>query len=235
MKSYFTLITIPSLLQAKNLKDRFNSINQSQNNGMRALNIALVGDLEDIDNYGCWCHFAENWTYGRGNPVDEYDMECQKVLRGYECIRMDDVDENGGPSTCVPYELNYDEPLNIDHTFTDEFLISTCTNNNNNGNDAFCKIRSCIVESFFVRNIALLDNSNLQPNPSFRADNGFDFDATCGVHAPGASGKACCGSYPTRFPYQTRGGDIQCCQNKHVYNDVLFNCCQDGTVEISCL
>lgn len=206
-----------------------------QNGPNRSLNIALIANLKNVDDYGCWCHFKNSWTKtGKGKPVDIYDEECQKAMRGYECIRVDDVDENA-QVTCYPYEIEYDEPLNIDHDSTDEALIQVCTDQNNHGVNAQCKIRSCIVESFFVRNIAALDQAGAEMQDQYRIENGFDFDANCGVNiVTGPGGKACCGSYPTRYPYQTRGGDYKCCHNQHVYNEVMFACCDNGSIDISC-
>lgn len=46
--------------------------------------------------------------------------------------------------------------------------------------------------------------------------------------------KECCGTFPKRFPFNTLGGDRQCC-NGRTYNQAAgFQCCADSYVSMSC-
>ena len=41
----------------------------------------------------------------------------------------------------------------------------------------------------------------------------------------------CCGSYPDRFPYKTKGGERHCCGAK-TFNSQFFTCCDQESSEI---
>lgn len=45
--------------------------------------------------------------------------------------------------------------------------------------------------------------------------------------------KACCGSYPLRFPYNRKGGARKCCGSQ-TYFSTLMSCCADMSVKIVC-
>ena len=203
----------------------------------KSLNLQLSAVFNDIDGYGCWCHFGENWRKGQGQPVDVFDQECANLFKGYQCISMDTETEEGNGFTCLAYETQYLEPLQISFDTPDEFLINDCESKNIFGNDSAlstCRVRSCIVESFFIRNLAIHKFSGEATNDEFLLENGFDYDSQCFVKKIGRQEKACCGNYPSRFPYQTRGGDFQCCGENLPYNSVLFQCCDDGVPRLSC-
>lgn len=44
--------------------------------------------------------------------------------------------------------------------------------------------------------------------------------------------KTCCGSYPNRFPYTTRG-ERGCCGQK-TFNSLVFHCCEEDVISLSC-
>ena len=44
--------------------------------------------LEDVNGYGCWGYFGENYTRGKSQPVDELDRYFRDLHHGYECRRV---------------------------------------------------------------------------------------------------------------------------------------------------
>ena len=38
----------------------------------------------------------------------------------------------------------------------------------------------------------------------------------------------CCGEYPKRSPYNT--GEKQCCHEQHIFNPLMHDCCDDGSL-----
>lgn len=209
-------------------------INAQDNASNRAINVALMAKFNQIEDYGCWCHFAGNWQKGKGKPQDIYDHECRDFVRGYDCIYMDAEEDN---HSCVPWETQYFEPMNIVYDDTDQRLIDDCTTPNSlfgSQAEKDCRVRTCLVESFFQRTLAQLEEANTPTNPALKLENGFNFDSVCAVAASGPLEKQCCGEYPTRFPFRPKGGDYKCCQNKKAYNSFMFECCDDGSVAMSC-
>ena len=213
-----------------------NLLNLRKQGNFRSLNLELTSIFNDIDNYGCWCYFGSKWRKGQGKPVDIFDRECHDLVRGYECIYMDTEDENAA-NPCVPFETQYLEPLQIEFDTPDTVLYDSCTTENNFGNDQDkinCRTRTCLVEAFFIRNLAALKVGGANTNDNYLEENNFDFAGTCTTTQLGPQTKACCGQYPTRFPFRPQGGDYACCQNIMAYNTVMFECCDDGTAKFSC-
>lgn len=203
-----------------------NTIGGSQVN--RALNLVLLSDFNDIDDYGCWCHFGENFRKSRGVPQDIFDLHCRDVIRGYNCIYLDAQEEN---SSCVPFEEPYLEPINILSTDTNQRLRDDCVNQNTGLSNENCKIRTCLVESLFIRDLAILEQANVVPDPNLRLENGFNHDAVCDLYNDGFQNRACCGEYPFRFPYQ-QDGKFECCNNNEIFNSIVKECCDDFTVKL---
>ena len=105
-------------------------------------------------------------------------------------------------------------------------------------NEEACAIRACSIEGQFVQNLMALFLSGGQIN---YGEFGHEvFDASHGEGCPvkpgvkGASNaKACCGAYPSRFPFKTLDGDRACCGSR-TYNTQLLNCCPNGQVKANC-
>lgn len=197
------------------------------NSANRALNLVLLSDFNDIDDYGCWCHFGENFRLSRGHPQDIFDLHCRDVIRGYNCIYLDAADES---SSCIPYEEPYLEPINIRFDDTNQRLYDDCTNQNQNLPNANCKIRTCLVESIFIRDLAILEESDIFPDPNLRLENGFNHSGVCDLYNDGFHERDCCGEYPFRWPYQINGNH-NCCNNEEIYNIITKECCNDLTVK----
>ena len=204
----------------------------------RNSNPMLFAKFADINNYGCFCHLGINFHMTKGEPLDEYDKECRDLVKGYECIIMDAQQEfpNEIISPCVPYEVRYLEPLNLKARTSDTDIIRICESENNFGDNANCKINSCIVESFFVRNLAVLKERNVAADPDLLISNGFDFDQHCKLPTENYHGeKACCGQYPKRRSFKVRDGAYDCCnESGKVYQPDMMTCCDDGSISLTC-
>lgn len=61
--------------------------------------------LEEINNYGCWCNFGDEYVNGRGAPQDFIDNECKNLVQGYRCIVIDALErgEECEPATSTTY------------------------------------------------------------------------------------------------------------------------------------
>lgn len=192
----------------------------------RSFNVQLFALLAQVNNYGCWCNFNENWRKGRAEALDEFDAQCRQLNKNYDCIYMDAFEDAGIEDTCIPYNLRYYEPLNLDGDTTDAEIQSACTTDNV-GDD--CKIRTCIVESTFVRNLSNIGNLYTINTDYQHSNPAFNFNSKCPTPTYGSGEKKCCGNYPHRTPFRDSTGYMECCNNK-AYSPMIHNCCS-GTVE----
>lgn len=190
-----------------------------------------------LDDYGCWCNFAEKYHLGRGPAIDEYDAACKQMTRGYECAILDEP-------ACVPWEETY-QPDWLTNTIAvigvsnnPESVVSTCTVNNSGSN---CKIMACIIEGTFISQVWDLNLAQLPMNSNYKHVNGFDprSQANCPVNTQihGDADDACCGAYPNRRPFRFKAGVRECCERNNkatIYNSGIFQCCPDGSVQTAC-
>ena len=85
------------------------------------------------------------------------------------------------------------------------------------------------------------DNGTADPNDPFApiVPSGGNDDNDGNGNIPGTNpedgvpSKQCCSIYPEKFPYHHNDAH-KCCVN-HTYNPNLFYCCDDGSVQFSCL
>jgi len=182
--------------------------------------------LKDVENYGCWCSFNENYG-GKGQPVDSIDATCRTLANAYDCAIMDGDDEL---TECTPWEVIYFSPpiFAIGDT---ESLITQCEGLN--ADRGSCGIRACIIENQFV-----LDSFDaLQEGgvvPDYQHENGFDKKGDCPVKpGDGDTERSCCGYYPFRRPFKSGSGERACC-GARTFNPNVLTCCGDGVPRISC-
>ena len=198
-----------------------------QNSSLRAFTGQIAQQIPNLDEYGCWCYFYDNVGRGKGNPVDEVDAMCKVLGEGYECAIRDSEDEG---LDCTPWEIAYTAG-----TGSGRDLYTSCQSLNADA----CAARACAVEGTFVDNLfAVLISGQGIPYSDYSHAQGFDpaTDAGCPVKkgTPGSgSEKACCGAYPTRFPFKTLGGDRACCGGR-TYSTGVLNCCSPGKVKANC-
>lgn len=211
---------------------------------MRQMNSSVVTDNEDVarpaseltrglgsiatvinmlDGYGCWCYFSgEMVGKGHGEPQDVLDEECQTLVNGYACARIDSNDRR-----CVPWDIDYREVIGQPNR---EKVCHEVNPANS------CAAFACIAESNFVVNIVRAFFSSGRISQEIRHSNGFDVTAECNARTGGDDRyeeRNCCGVWPDRFPFQTRKGSRACCGSK-TYDTTIYECCSDLTVAFSC-
>lgn len=196
----------------------------------RSMNKMLANALDNLDGYGCWCYFDDQFTAGKSKPVDKLDGFCKDLLESYQCAIMDSIQEidSGALSPsqqCIPWQTTYHAAnLGSDN------IVRECELRNRR---SACGRHTCIIESTFMSNVFryLLEGGRIFTKN--RHDRGFDVDANCPVQNGPNSDKLCCGEYPNRKPFKTLGGSRGCCKGR-TYNMVFMNCCEDGRVAITC-
>lgn len=181
--------------------------------------------VNQLNGYGCWCYFFDDFGRGKGPPVDEMDAFCKTLHDGYECAIRDTEDEG---EECIPYEIGYTAAVGG----TIDNLLTKCTDVNPGDN---CAIRACAVEGLFVENsFALALSGAAVDYASFGHSNGFDPSVSCPTKkGTGPPQKSCCGTYPSRYPFKTLDGGRECCGSR-TFNTAVLNCCNDFTVKANC-
>jgi len=191
----------------------------------RAFTGQVLATIDNINGYGCWCNFDTNYHQGKAHPIDEIDEVCKILVQGYECA-IKDAEDVG--ASCSPWEENY-EPVT---SFTlDTSITQECSQNNPGAND--CLLRSCYVESHFVRNLLNVFLGGYPINPENKHSNGFSVGEKCLItkRGGGKGENQCCGDYPERFPFKTNEGERSCCGSK-VYNSIVSQCCDPEHSEV---
>jgi hypothetical protein len=200
-----------------------------RNSSLRTFADKIAAAIPALDEYGCWCYFAENVGRGKGQPVNEIDSMCKILHDGYECAIRDSEDEG---EDCEPWTVPY-----LSGTGSGRALYEHCKELNT---DSGCSQRACAVETTFVENLfALLVVSGTGTDVETYSHR-FGFDPSTDVGCPVKKGtkgsgpeKECCGQYPERFPYKTLGGERACCGSR-TYQVAILNCCDGNKVKASC-
>merc|ERR1712062_170347 len=186
--------------------------------GLRALSPSTVAQLQ---NYGCWCYFEDEFGLGRGKPVDQIDRLCQNLHDSYECAILD-----SGDDSCIPWKVDY----NSSGAFDLSDRLFECENHNVDD----CTKSTCIVEGLFVQ--SLFDhfmNNGLTINDDYKLSSGFD-SSTCKIKGGALSVKGerqCCGQVPFRRPFNDGNGDKACCGDV-TYRTDWVESCPDETLRI---
>lgn len=202
----------------------------------------VMGFLADIQHYGCWCYLDENWEYGHGPVQDGLDQECKNLVRNYRCLVLDALERG---ETCDPENQDYTEYNLFGGS---EEVVNECNSNGNEEDEnAQCRIGLCIADGTFSLNLFALmfqqgGISASQPpyDPAMthatNAESPGDFDprTECqyGINGAGYSDRACCGEYPSRFPFKTFDGDKACCGGR-TYSTLSLQCCTDEVADIN--
>ena len=123
------------------------------------------------------------------------------------------IENENNFAPCVPWEVSY-----IPAYQNLETLVSTC-DSSHAGSNQECAIATCKVESLFVAKVLELSQSGwfgTTYNQAYLHDSsGFaPTHENCPTIAGGGPrDKSCCGAYPYRRPYHTRGGLQACCSD----------------------
>lgn len=179
---------------------------------------------ENINEYGCWCYFGGDHGRGKSHPVDEMDAFCKVLTEGYDCI-MIDQDEENDEEDCAPWEVFY-IPAAISDS---DKIVAQC----NDRNPSNCAARACIVETQFVTSVFRFILGGGKLNDSNQHRNGFDVDENCPTKRGVKSEKSCCGNYPYRHPFKHYGGQRSCCGSK-TYDNSALKCCSDNKIRATC-
>lgn len=224
-----TTLTALAGLASANLQSISNQVGHLiENTSARAFSGKIVTSVEQLDEFGCWCYFYDNVGRGKGSPLDEVDAFCKSLADGYECAIRDSEDAN---EDCVPWDVAYNQGSG-----SGKALYTSCLQLNPTSK---CSQMACAVEGNFVEQLVALFLAGDQINyDTYSHSQGFDPSTSAGCPVkPGKSNasteKACCGAYPSRFPYKTLDGERGCC-NSRTYSTNILNCCGNGQVKASC-
>jgi len=177
--------------------------------------------MDPILDYGCWCHFGNDWIHAGGKVRDEIDQRCKQLIQGYRCARMDARAQN---KDCDAGNVNY-TPYNF---FFGQDIHADCATANA-GDD--CAIDACVIEgSFTLHFLSDFVSGNIEnlADPKFQAANGWDRAAECKIRdSPRNSYHECCGEHPNRAPYSPSRGLLSCCGDSGLYQVSSHDCCVD--------
>lgn len=193
--------------------------------------------LDSIWNYGCWCYFGENMRHGRGTPVNEVDKTCRALNYCYQCVRLDERENNENPKTCAPGEVAYNRPVSLNKE-AHEMQIACAKENQGDS----CKINTCQCETQFISRIISFFFENHRFEPQYKHDKGlFNPNDSCGPLPPNwrnidgeedkdhpndyGNGNAHWNGYGQKNPQGTR----QCCgqyPDRKPYNTAIQGCCK---------
>merc|ERR1712048_348037 len=198
----------------------------------RGFSTFILGFLEDIQFYGCWCYLDDTWDQAKGPVQDGLAQECKNLVMNYRCMVMDALERG---ETCDPHNQDYTE-YNLFGGSQD--VIGECEEENKNDENPECRIALCKADGTFTLNLfALMVQGGgiaaSQPpyDPAMTHANNaaggrFNPSDECKYDYKGAgrSDKECCGSYPSRFPFKTFEGEKACCGDR-TYSTLALQCC----------
>jgi len=184
----------------------------------------------NMTSYGCWCQIrnqaAGGTVPGHGQPVDELDRLCHQWQQCRSCTTMDSTECDADTSNYHHYIIGTDIQGGqaVCNTYMSEY--SVCVQNT-------CR---CDEELALALAYAVNDRSI-----DFDTNNGFDHVKQCSSNGTGGNNSnngnsnnglsestiQCCGEYPNRFPYNTKGGTTQCCGSR-TYNRNQHECCENS-------
>lgn len=199
-----------------------------------------LGDFTDdiflqLNAWGCWCYFDEDYSLGRSQPVNEIDELCRTLHDGYECILMD-RQRDAGDINCIPWEQEYSSGVRYQFVSLEDprgQIRKVCARNNRNNK---CAELSCMVENYFTARLLRLLYEGIDVDHKVKVGQyGFSRENNCPSNKGPTSPRECCGTYPVRFPYKTEGmnGDRDCC-GEHTYWTAASDCCAGNVVRVSC-
>lgn len=171
-----------------------------------------------IQNYGCHCFPGLSKIAGGAGPSqDGLDDLCRTLARCHKCIEFDhstslspEWDSDIGK---YRWDLNADGSLSCAAN-TDQHKFDLCT-----CDSAYASALGAIWDD------ATFDYTkwNNKHNQLYN----FDADNIC-VRPGTANADDCCGSYPTRYPYDSSNRD--CCDASGKTYGPSEDCCIDGSI-----
>ena len=212
-------------------------------------------DLNVINNYGCWCVFDDEALNLRpsGKPQDKIDELCRDYHMCLKCAIFDSNED------CNPHEVQYETTVSfnlLESCTTGAQQEGTCAHgkcacetnffskildqkslvdiSEDNSFSALEREENCYHFTGDHKNEAMI--LDFLEAPTFRMmaapqnQDNFLIPPRGGPEAEVEHDLKCCGENPAvRRPYIT-GRFTQCCHNRHIFNNVHLECCDDGTV-----
>lgn len=181
-------------------------------------------------------------------PVDEFDMACRNLQWGYQCASIESIDNY--EESCDPWAIDYHPvPTTVG---TDVVRACNLANKEHVSGNVFCAVQACIVETQFVMHLDELLDYELSPEyqhshydwvtthdqQCIAKGHASQKDAVFRAEAAASSAilnhgeMKCCGEYPNKKPFNT--AHKGCC-NGNTFLSAIYQCCEDGSVRISCL
>jgi len=185
--------------------------------------------LRGVWGYGCWCNFGVDLMKGKGPTVNAHDSACERMQQCLRCARIDGITDG---YNCDPKVSSYNAVFFPVSGSTS--LNSGCASQNVNNP---CGTHVCTCEMQFINDILDLVWTGYRYDPAFTHPSNpmggvFDDDASC-QSTTGVSEMECCGSYPSRYPYNTL--DRDCCDADGLgatFNPFDQVCCINGVQAI---
>ena len=175
-------------------------------------------------SYGCWCqirnHGASGIVPGHGQPVDELDELCRDWHQCRSCTELDST-TGSCDSSSFAYEVGLDPSTNR----------IACDSYNSDQ----CAVNICKCDETLAHELSLRIGDRVTSTVTNADGSGFDHVNQCRSSVAGGGGNnkggnnigsttQCCGEYPNRFTYSSKGGTTQCCWNK-TYDRNRHECC----------
>ena len=184
-----------------------------------------------IRNYGCYCYpdgskvATSRFNY-HGPALDPLDNLCREVFFRQKCFEIDAKENLYGEGVECKYEKSY-------NWFFDEDTGEIQCGKKNNPGFAYkkpCNANNCAIERDFAHQVAALYlDSSFSSKLDYKNMDDDTYQVTC-VSQPKAVEHElkCCGSpvqtYDKKTGVQTVNFD------RRMYNSLVSECCDDGTV-----
>ena len=97
---------------------------REQETGERVFQGHVATFFENIDHYGCWCNFGNDYHNGRGPVQDSIDGDCKVMVSAQRCARWDSIQRG---QECNPSTIDY-IPFNFFSSETDMYAECLSTN-----------------------------------------------------------------------------------------------------------
>jgi len=174
-----------------------------------------------IQNYGCHCFPGMSRIAGGAGPAqDGVDDLCRILARCHKCIEQD----YGVTNQQSEWDANFGKY----RWQTEQDGSLSCNNNDDQYKEDLCKCDAAYATAVgevwddAEYNMAIWDTKH---NNQFN----FDSENVC-VRGGAITPDSCCGSYPTRYPYDSAARAC-CAASGKTYNSLNEDCCPDGSVE----
>lgn len=202
-------------------------------------------DLSIVENYGCYCNFNDKHlkgggggvggssrdtfrTMSKGKPLDDVDRFCKILHDGYTCAQVDEPENN-----CIPWEVEYQSAFNngLYHDLRMDQLNYLCEKSNGKNT---CSTKACKIEGWFVQSFFSYYATGGDVDLSkLKHSNGFKHKKNCFGKVKKLEEVNCCNTYPVRYPFKNKEGNVKCCGST-TYNVFTHSCCDDKFIKNDC-